>query len=55
MFQIGFVIGVAILTIIFPKGADILLLIANIFIPDMVPLVDEGIQVAIIYGKFSNS
>jgi hypothetical protein len=52
LFHIIFLIIVIVVTIWVPKGVDVLLLIGNFFLPDLLPIIDEGIQIAIIIMKF---
>jgi hypothetical protein len=49
LFVINIVVVVA--TIYAPTGLALVLTIANVFIPDLLPFIDEGIQIGICMRK----
>lgn len=54
MLQIVYVLVVLGVELIAPKYISLLVAIGNMFMPDMVPYIDEILGVAVLLGKFKD-
>ncbi len=54
MTSIVWVVIMVLLALFVPKGLAVLIVLVNIFIPDMVPFIDEVLQVIVLIKKLSS-
>lgn len=54
MISIIFVIVVLLVQLLAPSYISLIILIANFFLPDAVPLIDEALGLAITIGKLNS-